>query len=126
MVTFNGNSLTGVVIGDTPVNAVYCNGNLVFDSWIPLSFPNGNNVKMDSNSSLGFNATGSSSLIYNSTYYHHYKSFNNNGDDCYTAENAVEPYLFLKFPTEFGNSAIITSIIVRYANFPGTTVSDFA
>lgn len=126
MVTFNGNTLTGVAVGNTSLKSVYFNDSLVFDSWDTFSFPNGNNVKMDSNSSLGFNATGSSFLIFNSTYYHHYKSFNNNGDDCYTAENAAEPYLFLKFPTEFGNSAIITSIIVRYANFPGTTVSDFA
>ena len=126
-ISFNGNTLTGVAIGDTPVNAVYCNESLVFDSWDTFSFPNGNDKMSNNNNEYcGFKATGSSSLIYNSTYYHHYKSFNNNGDDCYTAEKSDTPYLFLKFPTEFEDSAIITSIKVTGANNPGTAVSDYA
>lgn len=120
--TFNGNSLTGVVIGDTPVNAVYCNGNLIFDKWIPLSFPNGND-KMPNNDNKyrGFNATGST--MYTASYPHN-KSFNGSDNDCYTASGiSGTPYLFLKFPFVFGDSAIITSIEVASAENPDTTIS---
>lgn len=119
-ISFNGNTLTGVVIGDTPVNAVYCNGNLVFDSWIPLSFPNGND-KMPNNDNKyrGFNATGSTRFT---SSYTHNKSFNGSDNDCYaTSDISGTPYLFLKFPFEFGDSAIITSIKVTYGD-PDTAI----
>ena len=121
-ISFNGNTLTGVAIGDTPVNAVYCNESLVFDSWVTFSFPNGNDkMSENDNEYRGFNATGSTR--YTSSYTHN-KSFNGSDNDCYTASGiSSTPYLYLKFPSAFGDSAIITSIEVTYTNNPGTVIA---
>lgn len=124
-ISFNGNTLTGVAVGNTSLKSVYFNNSLVFDSWDTFSFPN-ENAKMNSNSSLGFSATGSSHYVLSNIAYSHFKSFNNDWRDCYTAKVSDDPYLFLKFPDDFDNSAIITSIIVKYADTPGTGVSDYA
>lgn len=124
-ISFNGNTLTGVAVGNTSLKSVYFNDSLVFDSWDTFSFPN-ENAKMNSNSSLGFSATGSSHYVLKTIPYFHFKSFNNDASDCYTAKESDTPYLFLKFPDDFDNSAIITSIIVKYADNPGTAVSDYA
>lgn len=128
-ISFNGNTLTGVAVGNTSLKAVYFNGNLVFDSWDTFSFPNGNDKMSNNNNEYcGFKATGSTHYTLNNNIpYPHFKSFNNDGDDCYTASDiSGTPYLFLKFPDDFDNSAIITSIKVTGANNPGTAVSDYA
>lgn len=121
-ISFNGNTLTGVAVGNTSLKSVYFNNSLVFDSWDTFSFPNGNNKMPDNdNKYLGFNATGST--MYTASYPHN-KSFNGSDNDCYTASGiSGAPYLFLKFPFEFENSAIITSIEVTGANDPDTTIS---
>lgn len=120
-ISFNGNTLTGVAVGNTSLKSVYFNDSLVFDSWDTFSFPNGNDKMSNNNNEYcGFRATGST--MYTASYPHN-KSFNGSYNDCYTASDiSGTPYLFLKFPDDFDNSAIITSIKVTGANNPGTTI----
>lgn len=125
-ITFNSTALSAITFNSNPIDIATYNGTVVYENAAYYSMPrSADNVAMTSNSSYGFNASGST--VFSSSF-QYFKSFDSSSSTVFKTPSS-SPILLLKFidPNDQTNPGLgdvtITKVTVSYSdNLSGATI----